>query len=152
MLLCSETGTLTQRIWQHNVTLSTVHRWGVSNHEPPRPNWVVDCHMVYVKDCSRYGDITPIRSICVSNEPQIVFVVQQNRLPTNDEVQRSGPTGAGLSVHAFPTFHSHRENSSQKSETKEVEEAIVVVPKWPNRIWYSLLIQMAFEIPVNQSL
>ena len=52
----------------------------------------------------------------------------------------------GLSLYAFPPFPLLARTLA-KIRADEVEEVIVIAPTWPRRSWYTLLLQMACEIP-----
>ena len=154
VLLYHEVLQLFQWARLHQVTLLAVHRPGVDNiladylsrnRADPR-EWSLNPRL-----CQRLFKMWGV--------PQVdLFAVKQNaQLPVwysrcvHPEAMATDAFSqrwTGLYVYAFPPF-----NLIQRTLTKllveGVEEAIVVVPNWPGRPWYNLLLEIACETPVR---
>ena len=152
--MCLEAALLYEWILQHGVTLRAVHRPGVDNvladflsrNRPDPTEWSLS-----TRACSqlfrRWG------------YPQIdLFAAPQNhKLPMwFARLQSPGATAvdafrqswSGWRVYAFPPINLI-ERVLLKIRAEQVESAIVVVPFWPRRPWFPLLMSMSVERPVR---
>ena len=55
---------------------------------------------------------------------------------------------AGWSVYAFPPINLIQK-TLLKIRSERVEEVIMVCPYWPNRPWFTLLLQMSIAQPIE---
>ena len=151
--LCQEARSLHLWLMQVHVTAFAVHRPGVDNEladylsrNRPDPNeWSLSqrvCQALF----RRWG------------KPQIdLFASPANhKLPMwfgrwqsqgATAVDAFAQTWRGWRVYAFPPKKLIL-RTLLKIRDEEVEEAIVVVPYWPKRVWFPLLLQLATETPV----
>ena len=153
-MLCQEAMLLHEWALQHGVTVRAVHRPGVDNaladflsrNRPDPTEWSLSS-----RACSKlfrhWGT------------PQVdLFASQQNhKLPVwfsrhscleATAVDAFQQNWQGLKVYAFPPTNLILK-TLQQIRDQQVEDAIVVVPHWPAREWFSLLLQMASTTPVR---
>ena len=154
LVLCEEAATLTLWALQHNVMLAAVHRPGVDNQ-------LADFLSRNVPDPTEWSlsDCACQRLFSMWGRPQVdLFASAENhKLPT--WFSRHLCEGAqapdaltqawtGLSVYAFPPLNLIQK-TLLKIRDERVEEVILVVPDWPGRPWYPILLQMASAKPVR---
>ena len=152
--LCQEACDLHEWMLRHNVIVSAVHRPGqdnvladyLSRHRPDPTEWSLSlrvCNQLF----SQWG------------RPQIdLFAAPPNhklplwfsRLPCPGATATDAflQSWSGWSVFAFPPINLIQ-RTLLKIRTDQVEEAIVVVPFWPKRTWFPLLLQLASEPPIT---
>ena len=151
-VLCQEACSLHEWMLLHNVTASAVHRPGVDNQladylsrNRPDPNeWSLSDHQ-----CQRLWSMW--------GRPQLdLFASPLNhKLPLwFSRTRCDGAAGAdaftqswtGLSIYAFPPRNLLLK-TLLKIREDQVEEAIVIAPHWPKRVWFPLLMEMATTKP-----
>ena len=152
--LCEEALRVYAWMQEYNVTVVAVHRPGVNNeladflsrNRPDPTEWSLS-HRACSKLFRHWGT------------PQVdLFASPMNhKLPTwfsrhscsaATAVDAFAQSWSGLFVYAFPPINLIRRVLLQ-IRNQQVEEAIVVVPNWPAREWFPLLLQMTSEIPVQ---
>ena len=151
--LCLEACQLHEWMLQNEVQATAVHRPGVDNtladflsRNRPDPNeWSLSpyaCRQLF----RRWG--TPRIDLFASlQNHKLPLWFSRLPCPQATGTDAMAQTWTGWSVYAFPP-----KNLILRTLTKirddRVEDAIVVVPHWPKRGWFPLLLHMAVETPV----
>ena len=152
-LLCQEALLLHEWMLQFNITMTAVHRPGVNNeladylsrNLPDPTEWSLS-----PQSCARLFEhwhtpqVDPFAAH-TNFKYQVWFSRSPHPMAAATDAFRQ--TWTGLSVYAFPPFNLIQRTLLQIRD-QGVEEAIVVVPNWPARMWYQLLLQMAVDKPV----
>ena len=152
--LYQESVTLHQWAFKHDVSFTAVHRRGVNNQladllsrtRPDPLEWTI--HQGLLE-----------RVFNLWGTPQIdLFASPKNfRLPLWYSLtphplalgnNAFATSWSGFKMYAFPPFNQILQTLS-KIKTDEVEEAIVIVPFWPGRLWFNLLLSMATAQPIR---
>ena len=153
-ILCQETLSLYEWAMEYQVQLKAVHRPGVDNqladylsrNRPDDNEWSLAGRAVR-RLFHHWG--TPQVDLFASHlNHQLPVWFSRLPHPMASAVDALSQQWTGLYVYAFPPRKLIKQVLLQIRD-QQVEEAIVVVPNWPTRDWYPLLVQMAVAQPVQ---
>ncbi len=151
--LYQESRLLHQWAFKHNVLFTAVHRRGIHNqladflsrNRPDPLEWSIHEGLLR-RVFALWG--TPLIDVFASP--------QNHRLPlwysTQPHPQSLGTNSLshswlGFKIYAFPPLNLIQ-RTLLKIKSERVEEAIVILPFWPGRLWYNLLTTMAVTQPI----
>lgn len=150
--LWQETQSLFQWMSLHNVTLEAVHRPGVDNvladflsrNRPDPTEWSLSnraCNKLF-----RLWGKPQIDLFASLGNHKLPLWFSRNLCLEATAADAFSQTWTGWRVYAFPPFNLIQ-RTLLKIRDEGVEEALVVVPHWPSRPWFTLLLQMAKTRP-----
>jgi hypothetical protein len=150
--LCQEACRLHEWLIMHAIQLVAVHRPGVDNHladflsrnRPDPTEWSLSASMCR-RLWERWG--RPQIDLFASHaNHKLPAWFSRTNCPGSNGPDAFNQSWTGLSVYLFPPLNLlHR--SLLKLKSDRVQNAIVVAPYWPKRIWFPLLCAMAAHPP-----
>jgi hypothetical protein len=152
--LCQETFRLFEWSLEHQVTLRAVHRPGVDNeladylsrNRPDPTEWSLSRRAA--RRLFRHWGTPQVDLFASSGNHHLPTWFSRLPHPMATAVDALAQQWSGLFVYAFPPLNLIKQTLLQIRD-QQVEEAIVVVPNWPAKVWYPLLLQLAAAPPVQ---
>ena len=152
--MCQEAAQLTEWTLRHNVALQAVHRPGVDNvladflsrTRPDPTEWSLS-----TRACDRLFHRWGRPQIDLFASPQnhkLPMWFARLQCPGATAVDAFRQSWSGWRVYAFPPINLIQ-RVLLKIRSDRVDEAILVVPFWPRRPWFPLLLSLASDQPVR---
>ena len=151
--LWQETQTLFVFLQQNQITLTAVHRPGVDNvladylsrNRPDPHEWRL-LPKIVSRLFSRWG-LPQIDAFASPQNHQLPIWFSRLPHPGAAGVNALSQSWTGLSIYAFPPIPLILQ-TLVKIRAEAPELVILIVPTWPRRVWYQLLLQLACSPPV----
>ena len=138
----------------NRVTLGAIHRPGVDNiladflsrNRPDPLEWSLS--PVICEKLFHLWNRPQIDLFASAHNHKLDLWFSGRNCPEATAVDAFAQSWTGWYVYAFPPFNLIR-RTLLKIRSDQVEEAIVVLPNWPRRPWYPLLLEMTCTTPVR---